>query len=271
MAAALVLLTISSGAAAASTGPAYVALGDSRAAAPTWTSGLTGDGCGRTDAAYPAQVAAQLGVTYRSVACMGSKTENIIDTPQVTATMTRVAPQVDALSVGTQLVTLSIGGNDVGWFGLIAPCFTLVAGGDNHCRESAAIKSNIESALIGFTPKLDATLSAIHDRAPQAKVIVVGHGGYYGMEGCWPQSTAYNADARFVIDFFKRFNKVMSDAAARHGDLYVDVAQSAAGHDACQPEGTRWFEGNWPQTNVQTRHPTPAGGQAIAELVVAAV
>ncbi|WP_052060761.1 hypothetical protein [Rhodococcoides fascians] len=52
----------------------YVALGDSRAAGPAWLSYAGGDGCGRSDAAYPAMIASALHpVSFASVACTGRR------------------------------------------------------------------------------------------------------------------------------------------------------------------------------------------------------
>lgn len=63
-----------------------------------------------------------MGLTYRSVACTGTTTTNILEGQKVF--MVRpVPPQVDVLSRNTKLVTLSIGGNDIDWWGLISSCF----------------------------------------------------------------------------------------------------------------------------------------------------
>ncbi len=66
---------------AAPSAPEYVALGDSRAAAPTRTSARQPDGCGRTPDGYPTHVAAQLGVTYKSVACVNALASDSIVEP----------------------------------------------------------------------------------------------------------------------------------------------------------------------------------------------
>lgn len=262
---AALLLVSGAGVAAADSGPVYVALGDSRAAGPTWTSVLSGDNCGRTPDAYPAKVAAELGVSYRSVACVGATSDDVLQGQRVL--MVRpVPPQVDALSPDTKLVTLSIGGNDIGWTGLIAPCFPLV-GGDGRCRENSAMQAAIDAQLGALPAKVDRVLTEVHRRSPDARIVVVGHGGYYGAQGCAPDARMSAADAPTVADFFGRFNDVLRGSADRAGAEYVDVAGPARGHDVCAG-AQKWFLGDFPRGNTQTRHPTPLGSENMARLIV---
>ncbi|WP_254859741.1 GDSL-type esterase/lipase family protein [Gordonia sp. IITR100] len=95
--------------------PAYVALGDSRAAAPTPTSAQHPDGCGRTRDAYPTHLASRLRMSYTSVACVNATTADVTTRRQATPFGARPV-QINALSWSTRLVTLSIGGNDLRWW-----------------------------------------------------------------------------------------------------------------------------------------------------------
>ncbi|MFT4042233.1 MAG: SGNH/GDSL hydrolase family protein [Gordonia sp. (in: high G+C Gram-positive bacteria)] len=245
----------------------YVALGDSRAAAPTWTSVLAGDHCGRTANAYPVLVAKALRVSYRSVACTGATSDDVLRGQKILGARP-LRPQVDALSVHTGLVTVSIGGNDIDWSRLILPCFPLF--GDGHCRTNHTMEAAITTALRAFTLKLDHLLAEIALRAPVARVVVVGHGGYFGSRGCLPDAPMSDLDAPTVAAFFDRFNQVLRVGAARRGASYVDVAGPAAGHDTCAG-ARRWFLGDWPRGDIQTRHPTPLGSANIARLIVGVV
>ncbi|MDL9948669.1 SGNH/GDSL hydrolase family protein [Gordonia sp. ABSL11-1] len=251
--------------ASADSGPYYVALGDSRATAPTWTSVLYDDNCGRTRDAYPGKVAAALGVTYRSVACTGITSTELLHGKRVL--WRYIPPQVDALSRSTQLVTLSIGGNDIGWWELISSCFSQIPGRDTRCRDSGSVSAAINAAFSTLPPKIDAVVAEVERRSPDATVVVVGHGGYYGSVGCNPQANISPADAGFVQTFFTRFNRVLRESADTFGARYVDIAGPAAGHDACS--GNRsWFEGNSPRWPTQVRHPTPLGSSNMGRLIV---
>ncbi|AXQ51839.1 esterase [Gordonia phage Catfish] len=254
---------------AAPSAPEYVALGDSRAAAPTQGASLRPDGCGRTPDAYPNRVAAQLGITSRSVACVNASTANVTTTPQLTLYGFRDV-QTRALSRSTRLVTLSIGGNDLNWWSLISSCFTRTYGPDAECRNDQDVAKRIDSGLASLAPKIAKTLTAVTNRAPNARVILVGHGGYYGPTGCAGQANISDRDAAYVLEFFQRFNAALRNAAEARSLTFVDVATAAAGHDACAGPA-RWFEGNASQSSTQPRHPTPLGSRAIADLVLAAI
>ncbi|QDF15404.1 esterase [Gordonia phage Mollymur] len=250
----------------------YVALGDSRAATPSYSSLWTSsDGCARTPAAYPEALAKTLGADLTSKACVAARTENVTTNPQLTLRGFR-PPQVRALSADTDLVTLSIGGNDIGWYALIESCFPRAIGTDARCREDARVASRISSALATLPAKLDRTLTSVGDRAPNAEIVLVGHGGYYGSTGCAAEVTASDADLAYIDGFFDRFNAVLSSAADRAGATFVDVAGPAKGHDACAGSQA-WFRGNVRDTSQpwQNRHPTPLGSTAMAELIAAAL
>jgi hypothetical protein len=67
-------------------------------------------------------------------------------------------------------------------------------------------------------------------------------------------------------------------AAARSRDgrrannaTYVDTYTPSIGHDACQPEGTRWIEPPIPGTDAAPVHPNAAGESADAQAVEAAM
>ena len=95
----------------------YVALGDSYSAGPLVTTVRSDpSGCVRSTDNYPAFLAGWLAVeTYRDVTCSAADTSDLSGGQQVIGGET-VAPQLDALSEETDLVTLGIGGNDFGIF-----------------------------------------------------------------------------------------------------------------------------------------------------------
>ena len=252
----------------------YVALGDSRASGPSITSSFNADGCSRSGGGYPERVARALRpASFTDVACGGAKTADIVDSPQRTSLpVSRTVPvQADALRRDTDLVTLSIGGNDIGWGGLISPCFGLSPQTDVHCRSDAALRTQMTARFAALSVSVDHVLRVIGDRSPRARILVVGHGGYYGLRGCFPDANLSAADAPFVRDFFRRFDAVLSGSARRHGATFVDIAGPAAGHDACAPDSRRWFTGQLPRGNGLPNHPTQLGNAAMARLVLAAI
>ncbi|MEH3156954.1 MAG: GDSL-type esterase/lipase family protein [Gordonia paraffinivorans] len=157
------------------------------------------------------------------------------------------------------------------WASLLQPCFGPTDAVDSDCRRDAGLRVRQDAAFTGLLPKLQRVLDAIRQRSPRARVIVVGHGGYYGHAGCFPTATVDRPDLVFVADFFRRFDATIARAAASRGDTYVDVAGPAVGHDACAPVGTRWFAGQFPSGLTPPNHPTPLGSASMADLVLRAL
>lgn len=248
----------------------YVALGDSRAAGLTTTSQAAGDGCGRTDAGYPTVVAHALAVaSFTSVACGGAVAADVVDRGQSTSNGRRVPVQTAALRPDTSLVTLSIGGNDIRWFGIVSRCMETTPGRDRDCRADPGLPGLVTERLATLSTRLDHVLGQIRAHAPAARILVVGHGGYFGPRGCAGAAPFSEPDAPVIADFFRQLDGVYQAAALRAGAGFVDVGAAAVGHDACAPDGQRWFTGVRAADGVPSTHPTPAGSDGIARAVVA--
>src|SRR5215471_4400951 len=105
--------------------PHYVSLGDSYTAAPL-VPDQTGSpaGCLRSTHSYPFLVAAGTGTaTFTDVSCQGATTANMTHSQSVP--LGTNPPQDNALSAGTTLVTLQVGGNNIGFSDIIIHCTTL--------------------------------------------------------------------------------------------------------------------------------------------------
>ena len=98
-----------------------VGLGDSYAAGPLIPNqSLNPLGCLRSDKNYAHLAAAQMGKSLSDVSCSGATTEDMTASQDVTPGPN--PPQFNALSTSTQIVTLSIGGNDIGFTSIIENC-----------------------------------------------------------------------------------------------------------------------------------------------------
>ena len=164
----------------------YVALGDSYAAGYGLLP-LTGapvPGCVQSANNYPHQIAAALKMNLTDGTCTSATTANIVTTPQVTAA--GVAPlQISALSADTDVVSLTIGGNDVGFFDIASACVSLTPTGPlayDPTKPNCTAVFNAPgydqlAAKIAYivAPAIANTLAAIKVAAPNAKVFVVGY------------------------------------------------------------------------------------------------
>ncbi len=264
-----------SGSAAA--GPAYVALGDS------YTSGAlipdqTGQppGCLRSDRNYPSLTAAAIGAApFTDVSCGGATTADMTS-PQVTLAGTN-PPELDALASGTSLVTLQIGGNDIGFIDIVIRCASLSLAGPfgSPCKHSytAGGTDQLAQAISQTAPKVAAVLQAIRQRSPQARVLVVGYPVILPDtgHGCWPTVPIAYGDVPYLRGVEKELNQMLATEAAANGAGFVDTYTPSIGHDVCRPEGVRWMEGLVPASPAAPMHPNELGEQAMARAVTAAV
>ena len=190
--ASLLLVTTASAAATASTGPSYVSLGDSYTSGPLIPDQTgTPAGCLRSTHSYPSLVAAGIGTaSFTDASCAGATTGNMTSPQQVTLGIN--PPQLGALSSSTSLVTLGIGGNDIGFANIIISCteLSLTSPFGSPCKNhyTAGGTDQLAQAVSQTAPKVGAVLAAIHQRVPGARVLVVGYPVVLpdSGHGCWP-------------------------------------------------------------------------------------
>jgi lysophospholipase L1-like esterase len=220
----------------------YVALGDS------YSSGLgagnyysSSGSCDRSAKAYPVLWAnASHPASYVSVACSGATTSDVI------------SRQLSALSSATTLVSITIGGNDVGFTSVMETC---VIFSTSDCVSAIhAAEGKIASQLPG---ELNNVLSAIAARAPNARVVVLGYPDLYDLSqssGCIGLSTTDRTDLNQAAD---QLDRQIQAAAARYGDVYGDVRPAFSGHQIC--DSSSWLHSvDWFDLG-ESYHPTAAG------------
>ncbi|WP_300017815.1 SGNH/GDSL hydrolase family protein [Pseudonocardia sp.] len=273
MALGLVLATPAGAAPAEAQLGSYVALGDSYAAGPLipLQTGLP-PGCLRSTRNYPALVAGNAGATrFDDVSCSGATTDDLF-APQATGAGTN-PPQLDALDEDVDAVTLSIGGNDIGFAGIVAECAArsprkpLGAA----CREffTAGGEDELAARIEGTAPKIAAALGAIEDRAPEADVLLVGYPAILPEgRGCFPVVPFSSGDVAYLRDTEKALNAMLAEEAEAAGVEYVDTYTPFIGHDICRLPGTKWIEGLVPTAPAAPVHPNALGMRAMAQAVL---
>ncbi|MFF5706318.1 SGNH/GDSL hydrolase family protein [Streptomyces sp. NPDC012794] len=228
-------------AAAAEADFGYVALGDS------YSSGVgagnydsSSGSCKRTTRAYPALwAAAHSPQTFSFTACSGARTGDVL------------ANQLAPLNSGTDLVSITVGGNDAGFSDVMTTC---VLQSESTCvsRVNEA-KRYVDTTLPG---QLDQVYNAISGRAPAARVVVLGYPRFYKLNGTCVagltegERTAINGAADHL-------NAAIAKRAADHGYTFASVVGAFTGHEICS--GSPWLHSvNW--TNIgESYHPTAAG------------
>lgn len=217
--------------------PEYVALGDSYASGAGAGSYVDGS-CRRSANAYPALRGGEF-PSFRFVACSGATTKSL-------------RSQLKALTANTTFVTITVGGNDLGFADVLTTC---TLSGDRACakRVGTAV-AFIDEQLPG---RLDTTYAAVKDRAPRARLVVVGYPRLFTPDdGCRTLSKAKRAALNDAAD---RLSDVISQAAGRAGARYVDVREAFADHGVCSSQP--WINGLVSPTD-DSYHPNRAGHAA---------
>jgi lysophospholipase L1-like esterase len=259
----------------------YVALGDSYSAGPLVPEARSDPpGCFRSTNNYPAYLADYLDVrTYRDVTCSGARTRDLVR-PQHLAFGQTAPPQLAALSAGTDLVTVGIGGNDFGLFGSIvgtcgdlrarnpegAPCrraFTRRIDGqpvDTKARDARRVEDHVASAL-----------EAVARHAPEADVYVVGYPRLLPEHGGCAALSFAAGDYAWGRRVERLLNQALRTAAERAGVTYVDLYPASRGHDACAGRAA-WLNGSQTVFGLAAGfHPFQAGMRGMAGAVLEAI
>ena len=167
-------------AAPAAAAPRYVALGDSYAAGPIIPVQLPPFGCLKSSNNYGHLVQLQQPFPeFRDPSCSGAKTDHMTAPQGVTPGPN--PPQFDSLSADTTAVTLTIGGNDIGFSSIAQNCFVTQPSSGSPCKDryTAGGQDEISRRIADAAPKVAAVLQGIAARSPQATTYVVNYSAIF--------------------------------------------------------------------------------------------
>ncbi|WP_327315614.1 SGNH/GDSL hydrolase family protein [Streptomyces sp. NBC_01235] len=196
----------------------YVALGDS------YTSGVgagyydsaSGD-CRRSTINYPAQwAAAHSDFTLKDVSCSGATIADVRSN------------QLSALSAETDLVTLTVGGNDAQFATVAQDC---LAKSDSYCRTatdwmSYYAKNQLVTELAGLYKDIKA-------KAPGAAFVVLGYPQTISSTGTCPVIDLSSAKRTAMNGLADALAEGTKAAAAKEPAFFVDMRDTFKGHGAC--------------------------------------
>lgn len=217
----------------------YTALGDSYSSGVGTRTYYSDSGsCYRSPKAYPVLVAQSISAPLTFAACSGARVPDVLN-------------QLGSLTASTALVTVSVGGNDAGFANVITRCalpwpWTCTADIDNA-------NTFIRNTLPGL---LDNLYTRIRERAPNARVVVVGYPRLFNGEEC-------NALARISPGEQAALNRTAdllatttAGRAAAHGFGFVDVRSAFTGHAVC--DDAEWING-LSDPVLESYHPKAVG------------
>ncbi|WP_345694203.1 SGNH/GDSL hydrolase family protein, partial [Streptomyces coeruleoprunus] len=196
--------------------------------------------CKRTSRAYPALwAAANAPSSFAFTACSGARTTDV------------TANQLAPLTSATDLVSITVGGNDAGFADVMTTC---VLQSESACiaRVNEA-RQYVDTTLPG---RLDAVYTAIRNKAPSARVVVLGYPRFYKLGGSCIAGLSEN-ERKAINDAADHLNAATAKRAVNHGYAFADVVPAFTGHEICS--GSPWLHSvNW--LNIgESYHPTASG------------
>jgi lysophospholipase L1-like esterase len=232
----------------------YVALGDSYSSGLGAGNYISSSGsCDRSNNAYSVQWSiGHSPASFVFVACAGATTADV------------VSSQLSALSSGTTLVSITIGGNDAGFSSVMETC---VLESTSSCVSAVNAAENfVNTTLPG---RLDTTLADIRNAAPNAKVVLLGYPEFYDLSKsstCIGLSTTDRTKLNQAAD---ELDSVLSAAATRDHVSYADVKSQFSGHEICDGSAS-WLHSVDIFNISDSYHPTANGQELGYEPVLAA-
>jgi lysophospholipase L1-like esterase len=219
----------------------YVALGDSYSSGVGAGSYDSASGaCKRSSRAFPRLwAAANAPSSFAFTACSGARTSDV------------TANQLAPLNSGTDLVSLTVGGNDAGFSDVMTTC---VLQSESACLSRInQAKSYVDSTLPG---RLDAVYRAISSRAPGADVVVLGYPRFYKLSGSCAAGLSETKRAA-INGAADHLNAALAKRAADHGFTFADVVPAFTGHEICSP--APWLHSLDLLNTSNSYHPTASG------------
>jgi lysophospholipase L1-like esterase len=250
----------------------YVALGSSMAAGPGIKPRAAGAPrwSGRSARNYAHLIAERLdldgGQSFADVTFSGATTANVLTDEQRGA-----PPQITALDGSETLVTITIGGNDVGYVPLLLAAslpwpvqrLPLLRNRVSELRD----RDERDRALNAVFDSLCAVGRAVRERAPRARVFFVDYLTILPPDGA--VAPLSNADAELGRHVAATLERTTADAAAATGCEVARAGAASREHHAWSAEPWTIKPGLPLPGRPALLHPNAAGMRAVAELVAA--
>lgn len=220
-------------------GDRYVALGDSFSSGVGTGSYTLSSTCKRSVYAYPYLVAQQRKNTALTfVACSGATTADLL------------ATQIQEVTSTTTIVTLTIGGNDIGFADLIYQCTVA------DC--SAALDSTTANLEGTLGKSLDTVYTTIKRRAAVgAKIVVLGYPEVFSGASCFGTLGISSTEESKANQLADALDQLIADHAALDGVTYQSAIVPFRGHAVCS--SSPWLNGLNLANTGESYHPNRAG------------
>ncbi|WP_425861829.1 SGNH/GDSL hydrolase family protein [Arthrobacter sp. TWP1-1] len=210
----------------------YTVIGDS------YSAGSGGDFVGRpclqSPYGYGDVFATANGLSFENLACHG-------------ATINQVLTQVSLIPTSTRLVSLTVGGNDVGSGQVAAACLSPSLDCQRALAEAQAQLALLPAKVKGLT-------KSIRAKVPRAQIVYMGYPHLFEVGNLPPQLAPLATTINATVD---QLNAVLAQSAVDSGARFVSVTGYFDGHG--YPSGDSWLIPPLPGLEALAFHPTAAG------------
>lgn len=248
-------------------GARYVALGSSYAAG-TALGGIKPDTpqrCGRSPRNYATLAAARLGLQLDDQSCGGATTAHILNA------WNELPAQIAAVDAATRLVTVTIGGNDLGYVMNLAAASCQPAEGLSYNGQTfpcPQLKPPTAQDYARLESNLREIARAVRTRAPRARLVFVQYVKLIPDAPC--AALRLSPDGALLNrSLGENLARITRRVAADQGALVLDSDELSRDHSPCA--AVPWSTGPkplGPDANAPW-HPTAAGHAALADALVA--
>lgn len=242
----------------------YVAMGDSFAAAPGVPERAAPRGCHKSTNNYSSVLARRLdAATFHDVTCSGATSDDVVNRQQRTD-HGLIPRQVDVIGPSTELITITIGANDVGLAGDAESC-QVKAVDPKPCTPEFVVGEvdRVSNLITEQVPVWSMMIDRLRTDAPRARIIVVGYGMLIRPGGCFPDQPVLPNDADYLQAKIDELDDRQRQLAAEKGIEFFDTRPMSVGHDMCAPPAERYVEGYTTKDTRVPLHPTALGAVAV--------
>ncbi len=243
------------------TGMTYLGMGDSFASgqgAFNYVAGTDTDNntCHQSSLSYPHLLSGTLFAGGKSVACSGAVTDDISELsnnyegqvadqiPKLRRSISDIQQYLSSFTPGylaqsefvdtyrPEVISLSVGGNDIGFSDIIKRCVSPVTT-EPSCYSTFEDQVELYRAINNTFDSLVRTYKTVH--RPGKRVYIVGYPQIALPGGNCAANVHLDArEIELSVNIIDHLNGVIAAAARKAGVYYVDVSQALAGHRMCE-------------------------------------
>ncbi|MHA6523475.1 SGNH/GDSL hydrolase family protein [Tessaracoccus sp. G1721] len=233
--------------------PKYVALGDSYASgngAGSYLTGTANAGCYRSLKSYPGLIATASGLQLVLEACSGATINDV------------TTKQMGNLG-GAAYVTITIGGNDIGFSSVVSTCL----GTNTTACLNAVATATSKAGSTAFRAQLATLFSAVKAEAPGAKVVATSYPRLFNGKDCSILTSFTSTEMTQLNKGADVLATAISNAAGDAGVTFADVRTPFVGHAVC--DRSPWILNASLFKSYESFHPNATGHSSGYRPVVA--